>query len=350
MSTPTTGQSVYHSWQENGSAPAGYGTWITGTGSGFDATTALPSLKYYNESAVNWTAVTNTGNSLVNKLGYMLFVRGDRTVTTFNGTPNNTVLRSMGQLFSPTNPAPSVTVSANKFQTFGNPYASRIAFSSVFDASTGINDVFYVWDPKLAGSYNVGGYQTITGIAGYIPTVGTPPTGNPASDYYPAGVPSPYIESGQAVFVKGNGSGGNVNFNENVKVTGSRLVNRPANINEPVSRRQFLFTTLFTNTGNIADGNIVTFEKGFGNELNENDAEKIMNVGENFGLMRNGSILAVEAHEPVKATDTIFYNMNNLRRQPYQLRFAPVNMGSNKPPAIINRQVCQYNYAPKPNR
>jgi len=338
LSTPTTGQSVYHSWQENGSAPAGYGTWITGTGSGFDATTALPSLKYYNESAVNWTAVTNTGNSLVNKLGYMLFVRGDRTVTTFNGTPNNTVLRSMGQLFSPTNPAPSVTVSANKFQTFGNPYASRIAFSSVFDASTGINDVFYVWDPKLAGSYNVGGYQTITGIAGYIPTVGTPPTGNPASDYYPAGVPSPYIESGQAVFVKGNGSGGNVNFNENVKANGNRLVNRPANTNDPIARRQFLFTTLFTNTGNIADGNIVTFEKGFGNELNENDAEKIMNVGENFGLMRNGSILAVEAHEPVKVTDTIFYNMNNLRRQPYQLRFAPVNMGSiNHQPLLIDR-------------
>ncbi len=328
LSTPTTGQTIYQSWQESGTTPAGFGTWITGTGTGFDATTALPSLKYFNQAAVNWAPVSNTGDALVNKLGYMLFVRGDRTVTTFNGTPNNTVMRSKGQLFSPANPAPSVPVTANKYQTFGNPYASRIAFSSVFAASTGINDVFYVWDPKLAGSYNVGGYQTISGIAGYVPTVGTPPTGNPASDYYPAGVPSPYIESGQAVFVKGNGSGGNVNFNENVKANGSRLVNRPANTNDPIARRQFLFTTLFTNTGNIADGNIVAFEKGFGNVVNEQDAEKIMNGGENFGLMRNGSILAVEAHEPVRVTDTIFYNMNNLRRQPYQLRFAPVNMGT----------------------
>jgi len=338
LATPTTGQTIYQSWQESGTTPAGYGTWITGTGTGFDVATTLPSLKYFNQAAVNWTAVTNTGNALVNKLGYMLFVRGDRNVTTSNGNPNNTILRSKGQLFSPTNPAPSVPVAANKYQTFGNPYASRIAFSSVFAASTGINDVFYVWDPKLAGSYNVGGYQTISGIAGYVPTVGTPPSGNPATDYYPAGVPSPNIESGQAVFVKGNGSGGNVNFNENVKATGSRLVNRPVNTNDPIARRQFLFTSLYTNTGVIADGNIVAFEKGFGNEVNEQDAEKIMNGGENFGLMRDGSILAVEAHEPVKVTDTIFYNMSNLRKQTYQLRFAPVNMGTvNHQPLLVDR-------------
>lgn len=338
LSTPTTGQSIYQAWQENGSAPAGYGTWITGTGSGFDAATALPSLKFFNEAAVNWTAVTNTGNSLVNKLGYMLFVRGDRTVNTFNGTPNNTILRSTGQIFTPTNPPPSVAVSANKFQSFGNPYASRIEFNRVYNTSTGINDVFYVWDPKLAGSYNVGGYQTITGITGYIPTVGTPPAGNAATDYYPAGLPSPYIESGQAVFVKGNATGGNINFNEQVKVSGSRLVNRPVNPNNPVTRRQFLFTSLFTNTGVIADGNIIAFEKGFGNDVNGLDAEKIMNGGENFGLKRDGKVLSVEAHEPANQTDTIFYDMGNLRKQPYQLRFAPVNMGSvNIQPYLIDR-------------
>ena len=338
LSTPTTGQSIYQAWQEGGAVPAGFGTWITGTGTGFDAATALPSLKFFNEAAVNWTAVTNTGNSLVNKLGYMLFVRGDRTVNTFNGTPNNTILRSTGQIFTPTNPPPSVAVSANKFQTFGNPYASRIEFNSVYNNSTGINDVFYVWDPKLAGSYNVGGYQTISGITGYIPTVGIPPAGNAATDYYPAGIPSPYIESGQAVFVKGNATGGNINFNEQVKVSGSRLVNRPVNPNNPVTRRQFLFTSLFTNTGVIADGNIIAFEKGFGNDVNGLDAEKIMNGGENFGLIREGKFLAVEAHEPVKPMDTIFYNMSNLRKQPYQLRFAPVNMGAvNYQPYLADR-------------
>ncbi len=337
LSTPTTGQTIFQSWQENGTAPAGFGTWITGTGSGFDVTTAAPSLKYFNEAGVNWTAVTNTGNALVNKLGYMLFVRGDRTVTTYNGTPNNTIMRSKGQLFSPTNTAPSVAVTANKFQSFGNPYASRIEFNKVFTASTGINDVFYVWDPKLPGTYNLGGYQTITGAAFYIPTVGVPPTGNPATDYYPAGVAAPYIESGQAVFVKGNGTGGNVNFSESVKVSGSRLVNRPTG-NNGIPKRQFLFTTLFTNTGEIADGNIVAFERGFGNNINEHDAVKLMNPGENFGLTRNEIVLAVEARERIAADDTIFYSMANLRQQGYQLRFAPINMQSlNLHPYLVDR-------------
>lgn len=337
LSTPTTGQTIFQSWQENGTAPAGFGTWITGTGTGFDVTTAGASIKYFNQAGINWTGVTNTGTVLVNKLGYMLFVRGDRTVTTYNGTPNNTIMRSKGQLFSPTNAAPSVPVTANKFQSFGNPYASRIEFNKVFTASTGINDVFYVWDPKLAGTYNLGGYQTISGIAGYIPTVGTPPTGNAATAYYPAGVAAPYIESGQAVFVKGNGTGGNVNFNESVKATGSRLVNRPAG-NNSIAHRQFLFTTLFTNTGVIADGNIVAFERGFGNNINEHDAVKLMNSGENFGLTRNDIVLAIEAHEKLVANDTIFYSMSNLREQGYQLRFAPVNMQSlNLQPLLVDR-------------
>jgi hypothetical protein len=38
----------------------------------------------------------------------------------------------------------------------------------------------------------------------------------------------------------------------------------------------------------IADGNIVAFENGLGNEINGLDAVKIMNAGENLGISRNG--------------------------------------------------------------
>lgn len=329
LATPTNGQTYFQAWQESGLTPAGYGTWISGTGIGFDATTVLPSIKYYNATSVNWTAVTNTGNPLQNSLGYMLFVRGDRTVTTFNGAPNNTNMRSKGVLFTALNPPSSVAVAANQFQTFGNPYASRIEFNKVYLASTGINDVFYAWDPKLNGTYNFGGYQTISGVAGYIPTAGN------GTDYYPAGVPSPNIESGQAVFVQGNVTGGNVNFNENCKVSGSRLVNR-GNENFPQGRR-FLFTTLFSNTGKIADGNIVAFENGLGNEFNDLDAVKIMNAGENLGISRNSNLLSVEAREEVISSDTIFYHLQNLRQQSYQFRFSPVNMQSGLTAFLIDR-------------
>jgi len=49
LATPTTGQSYFQSWQEWGLTPTGYGTWLTGTGSGFDVTTALPSIKFYDQ-------------------------------------------------------------------------------------------------------------------------------------------------------------------------------------------------------------------------------------------------------------------------------------------------------------
>lgn len=322
LATPTTGQTYFQAWQEGGTAPIGYGTWITGTGTGFDALTALPSLKYFDQSAVNWIAVTNTGNPLQNKLGYMLFVRGDRNVTTYNGTPNTTNMRSKGVLFTPGNPPPTVPVTANQFQTFGNPYASRIEFNKVYLANSSIRDAFYVWDPKMSGYYGLGGYQTITGIAGYVPSAGSPTT------YYPAGVPSPYIESGQAVFVQGNGSGGTIGFNENCKASGSRLTNRPAMAsgNFLPAQRSFLFTSLFTQTGLIADGNIVAFETGFGNEVNDYDAKKLFNPGENFGLNRDNMLLAVEARNPIVLTDTLFYHIQNLRQQPYRFCFAPVNI------------------------
>lgn len=334
LATPTTGQTYFQSWQEGGLSPAGYGTWITGTGTGFDATTVLPSLKYYNAAGINWTPVTNTGLPLQNKLGYMLFVRGDRTVNTVGGTPNNTNMRSKGVLFTPVNPPASIAVAANQFQTFGNPYASRIEFNKVLLSSTGIRDVFYAWDPKLNGTYNLGGYQTISGLAGYIPTAGN------STDYYPGGVPAPYIESGQAVFIQGNATGGNVNFNENNKVSGSRLVNRGNDIIPQT--RALLFTTLFSNSGKIADGNIVAFENGLGNNLNDLDAVKIMNAGENLAIAREGNLLAVEARDNVVVTDTVFYHFQNLRHQGYQLRFVPVNMPSTLTAYLYDRANDSY--------
>lgn len=53
-----------------------------------------------------------------------------------------------------------------------------------------------------------------------------------------------------------------------------------------------------------------------------------MNSGENFGIIRSDSLLAVEARNLVMSNDTIFYHFQNLKKLPYQFRFAPVNMRS----------------------
>lgn len=333
LATPVAGQTVFQSWQESGAAPPGYGTWLTGTGTGFDVTTLSPSMKYYDTATTNWKGITNTGHNLQNSLGYMLFVRGDRTVVTYNGTPNVTNMRSKGTIYTPSNPPPNVLVPANAFQSLGNPYPSRISFPQVYAGSTGINDVFYVWDPKLQGSYQVGGWQTMSGLVNYAPTAGGDP-----DTYYPAGVPNPYIESGQAVMVRGNGSGGSVVFSESNKVSGNRLVNRTQQTNYNVSgNRQFLYSSLFTSDGVIADGNIVVFDTGLSNDVDYNDATKILNDGENLGLINDQSILAVEGRALIAQGDTIFYYLKNLRQQSYQLRFTPVNMDQQIMAILIDR-------------
>ncbi len=76
----------------------------------------------------------------------------------------------------------------------------------------------------------------------------------------------------------------------------------------------------------MADGNTVAFDKSFSNAVDGNDALKMLNSGENFGLKRAGNLLSIEAKAPVSISDTLYYNMSNLKVRTYQLRFAPVNM------------------------
>lgn len=321
LATPAKGQSVYQSWQENGTTPAGYGTIITGTGTGFDMASTLPSMKYYDPTlgaAGNWVGINSTANQVNDQRGYMIFVRGDRTVTAYNAAANNTNLRIKGTLYQPNDPPPVTNVLAGKLASVGNPYASAI--NLVYMKNNGLfvnldNDVV-VWDPLLYGAYGYGGYQTLSAANNYEPTAG-------GTVFYPAGVPSPNIQSGQAFFVKSSGSAGSVTFTEAAKASGSKLVNRFV---LPTASRYFFRASLYTNTGLVADGNAVAFDIPYNNKIDQDDSHKLLNSGENFYIQRDGKALAVEARQPVTLGDTIFYQLSNLRKQPYQLRFAPTNM------------------------
>ncbi|MBC7536958.1 MAG: hypothetical protein H7258_14810, partial [Ferruginibacter sp.] len=308
LSTPTSGQTIFQSWQENGTTPAGYGTIITGTGSGFDVATSTPSMKHYNSAGNSWIGITNTGNPINDQKGYLLFVRGDRTVTAYNQDAVPTILRTKGTLYQPSAPPPPVSVQAARLASVGNPYASAI--NLVYMKNNGLfvnlnNDVT-VWDPLLAGTYLLGGYQTLSAANNYEPTAGST-----ATSYYPAGVSSPSIQSGQAFFVRSSGAAGSVTFTETCKISSNRLVNRIS----PVAReRRYFRATLFTHGAVIADGNAVVFDPAFDNGINADDAYKFPNAGENFGLVRNGQKLSVEARRPVNKTDTLFYSITNLRK------------------------------------
>ncbi len=326
LSTPTIGQTVKESWMENGGTPANYGTQITGAGgvnAGFDLYSGTPSCKYYNSATNSWTGITNTNDSLYNSEGYMVFVRGDRSVTAFNQPPNNTTLRSKGTLMTGT--LCPITAEPGAFTSIGNPYASDIDFTSI-SKDAGIEDKFYLWDPYLYGSFGLGGYQTFSSVNDWKPVPG-------ATTRYISGVPNKTIESGQAFMVHASVAPGDykLTFSESCKIDNNRNQNAARIAEEETSDKRFFNVSLFTGSGSnsvIADGNVVIFSANFSDKVDRNDAMKLTNSGENFGIKRDGNLLAIEARAPVSVADTIYYFMSNVSRRTYELRFAPVKMNT----------------------
>jgi hypothetical protein len=94
------------------------------------------------------------------------------------------------------------------------------------------------------------------------------------------------------------------------------------------SDRMFFRAKLYAANGNIADGNMVAFDDDFTNGYDGYDAIKMMNPGENFGLRRDGRILAVEARYTLCPADTLYYDIRNLAQQTYQVKFAPQYMSA----------------------
>jgi hypothetical protein len=328
LATPTVGQSVKESWMENGSlVSTGYGTQISGPGgtnAGFDLASSAPSFKSYNSLTDGWSSIANTNDAIYNSKGYLVFVRGDRSVT-LNKQPNSTVLRTKGALI--TGSLSSISVVPGKWESLGNPYASPIDFTLI-TKDAGIDDKFYVWDPYLYGTYGLGGYQTLSSANNWEPV----PGGTAA---YKTGVPSKIIQSGQAFFIHATSDPSatySLTFTESCKANNSASSNfaRYQDRGASANQRQYLRTSLFTGPdGIMADGNTVAFYKSFSNTVDGNDALKMTNSGENFGLKRDGQLLSIEAKGTVTTSDTIYYNMSNLKVRTYQLRFAPVNMDKN---------------------
>ena len=90
-----------------------------------------------------------------------------------------------------------------------------------------------------------------------------------------------------------------------------------------------------TNSGVLADGNAVVFHSDYRNGIDADDGVKLINTGENFGIYRDGSSLSVEARKKVNRNDTVFYFISNLRKQSYQLKFAPKNLYNGRLEAFL---------------
>ena len=317
MAVPIVGQTINSAWQEGntalGNTKPGYGTIVVGTGTGFDITTVLPSVKTYNPTTGLWEGITNTSSLINTNKGYIVFVRGDRSVTAYNQAATSTRLRTTGTLYTPVdNPPPTINVLTDKYELVNNFYASPINFANL-TRTGGVQNAYYVWDAKLTNSsvseYGYGGYQTfVWNGSTYIVT--------PGGGSYTNG--NTNIESGNAFFVRSVGTSGTISFSENAKTTGSNLTTRIINNN-----------IIKTNLSVISNGQpilldgVISLHGRYSNDIDNNDVRKI-GVGEGISIVRNQVSLTAEFRNKTSRSDTIFLNLISLRRQTYQLDFNTV--------------------------
>lgn len=305
MGAPT----IFESWMESGSSSPGFGTHITGTGTGYWDSTTGPSVKAINLAGSDWAAIGGTDNPVSDYQSYMLFVRGDRTIDLSQGTaaaPNATILRITGMPATGLQNKP--VFYAKPFSDIGNPYASAVDFTKL--TRERIADLFYVWDPKRGTN---GAWVTFTGPT-YAPAEGTGGSYTNATNTI--------IESGQAFIVVHDGLSsvdGGVTFEEEDKVDG----NTGGNVFKPASTANKITVQLNENnngTIGLMDGASVWMDAGFDNTVNKSDVTKMINFGENIAFTREGKYLVVEKRQPaVTANDTLFVALWNTKQKNYQL-------------------------------
>ncbi len=305
--TSGTSPTVTTAWRESGVSVAstGYGTQITGPASfvGTDNYSQRASMKYYSSAINNFVDVTNTNTTtLANPKGYFIFVRGDRSVSP-TGTTGTTILRMKGNILTGSQTFP---VTAMKFESFGNPFPSRIDFRTI--TKTNIANSFIAWNPNSAGLYNVGAYETyIYNGTDYVKT---------------GGVVRNFIESGEAVYVQSNvASAGSVVVNESDKGSGSSVQSR-VGITIPTLEVN-LYALNPDSSSYIADGVFVHFNTGYSSGFDNDDVRKFTNTYDNLAVSLPPYNLAAERRPTLSVQDSIQLTLSATRIAAYKFEIDP---------------------------
>ncbi len=331
--TPT----ITDAWREGNSSIAvstGYGTRITGPGAigvnGVDAYTQRGSLKYYDDASNTFTEVAATNVGIANTQGYFVFVRGDRSVAV-GSAASSTTMRLKGNIRMNNQ---TFTVLPNSFHSFGNPYASRIDFRNVSKPTT--VDAFTIWDPNNVGLYNVGGYENYVLVAG---------------DYWLNGITTGvaakkrnFIESGEAAFIQSI-TGGTITVHEVDKVAGSDMVSRGGSVNNlsvPTLDITLFAKNIAADSFALVDGVSLSFDNSFSNNIDNNDAKKIINTYDNLSIKKTNintvTSLVVERRTIPTATDTIQLNLSGTRVGNYKFNtYASIFANSNVDAFLVDK-------------
>ncbi len=315
-SAVTTTTSIHENWQEgavsNTDNPApGFGTHITGSTvdqqNGFDGTsTGNSSMFKVNVATQQFEAVSNTNvNTLTAGEGYLLFVRGDRTIDlNDNNASSETILRATGSLVTGPYIHSFPEAESGDFVMFGNPYQSAVNINSVFTGSTNVNaNQYYIYDPSLG---EFGSYVTVL-----LPS-GINTSGSSANQY---------LQPGQGAQAAITGNAPEVIFNETNKAPGNfTSTNRNAITSSNMLTVQLFTTENFNNGEALHDSFGILFEEGYNNALTASDALKPMNFYENLGINHNGTLLSFEQREMPQASDEFSLYIAGYQKSNYTLK------------------------------
>lgn len=236
----------------------------------------------------------------------MLFIRGDRSATALSSPVTSTVLRTSGILNTGSH---GINVLSGKIVPVNNPFASALDLRKV---SSSYNVYYYVWDPNRGGTYGFGAFQTfawngtdydvVPGSGSYKPTTNV-------------------IENGQAFFISTNGADTTIQLTENAK-TNAALSIVPF---IPVTGGQKLRSNLYLlNTDGsvfLADGVLQTFADNYNDGIDGMDATKIFNETENFSILSNNKLMAVERRKTLSDRDSILFYLSGVKANAYRLEF-----------------------------
>ena len=342
LSVPVSGAKLKESWQMNASPleanNPGYGITVSSgiTGAvqrGYDFFTANggSSVKSYIPLSNTWAGVddgiTPTENvNISNRNGYMVFVRGDRSVQQFNSTATPTTLRHRGKLYSKGVDAPvNMVMNAGQFTSIGNPYASGIDFTTLQNQSTGMDPVFYVWDPLLPGAYGLGGYQTLSSINGFHPIPGGTLNYDNNNVYTK-------IASGQA-FMAYSTSGGIVQFTESVK---SNIQFSPY---RATANKFHYRIELLNNEDELIDGSLLLISNDFVSDIDMKDAKKLTSGAADCYIIKASEKCAMATMPIPRSIDSVMIGLNLFKNGTYKIRIITDAAGSRLPTSYFNDHI-----------
>ncbi|MEO6671444.1 MAG: T9SS type A sorting domain-containing protein [Ferruginibacter sp.] len=328
--TSTGAPTINQAWQEGATTSSGtpnpnpgYGGFITGgtTANGFDqSATNNPSIKVYDNTAgsfVRLPANPGTNIPITNYPVYCVYFRGDRSINLMAGLAagiTSTTLRIKGQL---TTGNQLVPINASNFTLVANPYPSAINFGTL--TRTNVGNTLYIWDPKMAGNYGLGGYVTLSW--------------NNATHTYDrtssVSAVSQYIQSGEAFFVSSADhlNPGTITIQETDKSSaGSDLVYRDNALDQKL--RVNLYSVDANDSSSLLDGVLATYADENSNEIDNDDAKKMWGSNQSISIKRNGQYYSIERRKTVTANDTMFLTLYQMKVQNYQLEITTENLNA----------------------